>query len=359
MTLLTRRRAGRRAPAALIGALTVLSLALTGCGAEAEPNAGSQSGDTTAAAEGGVEDGAFPVTIEHKYGETLLDAAPERVVVVGLKEQDDLLALGVVPVATTDWFVDGTPGAIFPWAEEYLGDAETPELLSVADGIEMEKIAGLAPDLIIGLYSGLTDDEYKTLSKIAPVVAQPADVPDYGISWQDQLLTVGQAVGRPQAAQDLLDETEQVIEDARAEHPDLEGKTGAVATPYEGVYVYGEADPRTRLLTDLGMVFPTTLVDELPAEFGGNLSEERVDLLDLDTVIWIASDEETVTSNKLYANLPVHKEARDVFIAEDGAYGTAFSFVTVLSLPYVMERLVPQLDAAADGDPTTEVPEAE
>ena len=43
-------------------------------------------------------------------------AAPERVVVAGLREQDALLALGIVPVATTEWF--GTrPGEVFPGRE--------------------------------------------------------------------------------------------------------------------------------------------------------------------------------------------------------------------------------------------------
>ena len=63
------------------------------------------------------------------------------------------------------------PGHIFPWAEEALGDAELPEVLSDVDGIQVEKVAALAPDLIVGLYSGMTQAEYDLLSQIAPVVA--------------------------------------------------------------------------------------------------------------------------------------------------------------------------------------------
>ena len=51
----------------------------------------------------GAEPGAFPVTIEHKFGETTVNEEPERIVVAGLREQDSLLALGIVPVATTEW----------------------------------------------------------------------------------------------------------------------------------------------------------------------------------------------------------------------------------------------------------------
>src|SRR5690606_20608019 len=49
---------------------------------------------------------AFPVTIEHKYGETTIEEEPERVVAVGFTDQDTLLALGVVPVGIRDWYGD-------------------------------------------------------------------------------------------------------------------------------------------------------------------------------------------------------------------------------------------------------------
>ena len=68
------------------------------------------------------EPSAFPATIAHKYGSTTSSGPPERVVVVGLREQDALLALGVVPVATTEWY-GKKPGAIFEWARDELGGA--------------------------------------------------------------------------------------------------------------------------------------------------------------------------------------------------------------------------------------------
>jgi iron complex transport system substrate-binding protein len=99
------------------GAALALALALgaTACGSPAPP--APASGLASDAPSAGV--GAYPVTIEHKYGSTEITAEPQRVVLVGLNEQDALLALGKVPVATSN-FLD-VDGGIFPWAEAALG----------------------------------------------------------------------------------------------------------------------------------------------------------------------------------------------------------------------------------------------
>ncbi len=136
--------------AAAARAVVLATLVLAGCGGDGGDDAGSGT-----AATAGAEAAAFPVSIEHKFGTTEITAEPKRIVVVGLVEQDALLALGVVPVATTEWYGDH-PGAIFPWAEEALGDAPRPEVLDFTDGLQFERIAGLRPDLIVAVYSGLT-----------------------------------------------------------------------------------------------------------------------------------------------------------------------------------------------------------
>ena len=342
--------------ARIAGLVAVLLLGLAACNGSAV----EAPEESTAAPAGQAEEGALPVTIEHKYGSTTIEEAPQRIVTVGLKEQDDLLALGVVPVATT-WWLDKTPGGIYPWAEEALGEADLPELLS-SEEIEFEKISALAPDLIIGLYAGLSEEEYTTLSKIAPTVAQPGDVPDYGIGWQDELRTVGQVIGRPEAAEDYLAGVEEKVAGLAAEHPEFQGQTALFATPFEGIYVYGSSDPRTRLLKDLGFDLPGN-IDEVVGtdEFGSNISTEKVEFIDVDALVWLTNvgeDRDTIESNKVYANLTVHQEARDIYVGDAGypEYGFSISFVTALSVPYTLERLVPQLAAAVDADPATEVP---
>ncbi len=337
-----------RFPTMLLACLA--ALALVACGDDDETSAGSAPAPTTEAAAD-----AFPVTIEHKYGSTTIEEAPERVAVVGLREQDALLALGIVPVATTEWYGEH-PGAIFPWARDELGDAEPPTVLSYQDGIEVEKVAATRPDVILGIYSGMTKKEYETLSRLAPVVAQPKGEPDYGSSWQDETLITGRAVGKADEAQKLVDETEAKLAGVADEHPEFEGQEAAIVSDYQGVFVYGPSDVRSRFLVELGFTYPPALRDAFPDEFGGQLSEERMDALDVGTLVWFADGDRTekqLKNDSLYKELTVRKEARDVFIAADDRVYDATSFVSVLSMQTLIDELVPRLAAAADGDPAT------
>ena len=93
------------------------------------------------------------VTVKHAFGETKIPSAPKRVVSAGFTEQDDLLALGVVPIAVTDWF-GGEPFGVWPWAQPKLGTAQ-PVVLNLVDGIQVDQIAALKPDLIVATNAGL------------------------------------------------------------------------------------------------------------------------------------------------------------------------------------------------------------
>jgi iron complex transport system substrate-binding protein len=331
--------------------LSVLVL-LAGCVAPvsmpATPAVDAPTAAEAPAAEASAD--AFPVTIEHKFGSTTITERPERIAVVGLLEQDTLLALGIVPVGTTEWF-GGYPGALWPWAQEKLGNAAPPELISDATAINFEKLASLQPDLILALFSGITQDQYDLLTQIAPTVAQPGAYVDFGIPWQELTLKVGQAVGMAAEAEALIADVEARFEQVKAEHPEFVGATSVVATPYEGIWVYGPEDVRGRLLTSLGFVLPEGLAEVTGDEFGGNLSMERADLLDVDVIIWLdPEDAEGPLGGPLYASLPVHTEGHEVFLdSYNDPIGGATSFVTVLSLPYLLDGLVPQLAAAMQG----------
>jgi iron complex transport system substrate-binding protein len=92
-------------------------------------------------------------------------------------------------------------------------------------------------------------------------------------------------------------------------------------------------------------------------DFGANLSNEKMEWLDRDVLLWFAAsaaEEKKLTSGKVYQQLGVSKEERTLFIKPGDMIENAFSFITVLSLPFLVENLTPMLSRAVDGDPATD-----
>ena len=90
-----------------------------------------------------------------------------------------------------------------------------------ADGAPVEEVAEAQPDVILATNSGVTEEEYTKLSKIAPVVAFPEN--PWTTPWQTPLEMVGQALGRSGLAAEVTAETEAAIDEVAAEPPQLEG----------------------------------------------------------------------------------------------------------------------------------------
>jgi iron complex transport system substrate-binding protein len=335
--------------------LALLVLACLGFAACGEDEPAPAAADASAGAEEAAA-AAFPVTIEHRYGSTKITQAPERVVTIGLNEQDAFFALGVAPVAVTDWM--GFEHGIGPWAQKAAAAAGgKPELLTNADGIQFERIAALRPDVIVALYSDLGKADYEKLSQVAPVVAPPEGHADFGIPWQDTTRTVGEILGRREQAEKLVADLEARIAEERDGHPEFAGRTASMAMSYEGIWVYGPDDPRSRLLTDLGFELSPEISKLFVEDYAGKISEEQVDLLDLDAVVWFAIEDEVekLESNRAYASLDVHREGRDFIVVDtrpDQAYN-AVGMQSVLSIPLSLDVLVPALSKAVDGDPAT------
>jgi iron complex transport system substrate-binding protein len=331
-------------------ALLLLVPACAGSGAEAPPTDEAAGGASEAA------DDAFPVTIAHRFGETTVEAEPQRVVSVGFNDHDTLLALGVTPVAAREWYGEH-PSATWPWAQDELDGAEV-EVLPSAE-LDFEQIAALDPDLIVGIFSGMTEQDHEVLSDIAPTIASPAEHPDYGTPWREVTRIYGRALGRADRAEAVIAEVDAQIAEARAAHPELEGAEGVVAF-YSGgdLGVYTSSDLRSRLLEDLGLTVPAE-IDEVAGDgaFFAPVSLERGELLDRDVVVWVTATEEEIAEVRdleVLDTLAIGQEGRQVFT--DFTTNGAFSFSSPLSIPFLLDQLVPQLAAAVDGDPTTEVP---
>lgn len=283
---------------ALLAAAAATALALSGC---------APASDETASSAESTDTGSFPISIDHAFGATEIAEEPERVVTLGWGSTDAAIAVGVVPVGMESQSYGGNAEGVLPWVEEALTDldAETPAIIpSTVEEPAYEEIAEQAPDLILAVYSGITEEQYDLLSEIAPTVAYP-DAP-WSTPWTEVVQTVGDALGKSAESEAVLDEIEKVTAEQAAAHPELEGKTvAAVADSGGKFYVYKAADSRVDFLFDLGLVDAPS-VEELAngdSSFYYELSYEELDKLDSDILVSYSDTQETADAflNSSYA----------------------------------------------------------
>ncbi|NYF16232.1 iron complex transport system substrate-binding protein [Microbacterium sp. AK009] len=265
--------------AAALGAGLVVTLSLAGCAGSAAT--GSNADAPTS------DDGTFPVTITHAFGETTIEEEPERVAAVAWGNHEVPLALGIVPVGMSKatWGDDDGDG-VLPWVEDQLAElgAETPVLFDETDGIDFEAVADTQPDVILAAYSGLTQEDYDTLTKIAPVVAYPEVA--WGTSYEEMIELNSAALGREAEGAALIDDLHAQVDEALAAHPGL--ADAKVLFSYldpadlSQIGFYTALDTRPGFLASLGMPLPAT-VEEMSAdseEFYLSVSAEEADRFD-------------------------------------------------------------------------------
>ena len=253
-------------------AVATVALSLAACAPASEGDA-SASGD-----------GVFPVTIEHAYGTTTIEAKPERVATVAWANHEVPLALGIVPVGMSKatWGDDDNDG-VLPWVEDKLEElgAETPVLFDETDGIDFEAVADTQPDVILAAYSGISQEEYDTLSKIAPVVAYPEVA--WGTPLDEMILMNSKALGLEAEGEKMVADLESEVDASLANYPALEGKKVLFSfldpTDFSQVGFYTVHDTRPGFLAQHGMPMPA-IVDEESAgtdEFYLTVSAEEAD----------------------------------------------------------------------------------
>lgn len=352
---------------ALTGVAAFGALALAGC----QTGSGSDdNGDSEASGE-------FPRTIEHAYGSTTIDEEPQRVATIAWVNQDVVLALGVAPIGIAATDFGGNDNQSTDWFDDALAEngGDEPTKWSETDGLDFQAIAAAEPDVIIGVYSGMTQEDYDQLTEIAPTIAPPADTAAYGTPWDETTRMIGEALGRDDQAEELISTVEDEISQAAEDNPDLEGKTFIYGTvdpeAEEQISIYTSIDNRPRFLTALGMVQAPVVVEEEgddPSEFYISWSPERADELDSDVLVtWAADDSvrEAIESDSLLSNIPAVADGHMV-LQTDGQETLSVSALSPLSIPWAIENVVPQIaevfqtgsDEASDDASATESPAA-
>ncbi len=335
---------------AAAASLAAAALLLSGC-------AGSTPADPGSA---GSSDGAFEeITIEHALGETTITEKPERVATIAWANHEVPLALGVVPVGMSkaSWGDDDGDG-VLPWVEDRLEelDAETPVLFDETDGIDFEAVADTQPDVILAAYSGLTQEEYDTLSKIAPVVAYP-DIA-WATSYEDMIRLNSAALG-------LADEGEQLIEDLHAEvdtalaaHPGLADAKVLFSyldpADFSSVGFYTSHDTRPGFLESLGLPAPAVVSEESEGTdaFYLTVSSEEADrFADVDVFVTYGSPDgaiiQQLQADPLLSQIPAIAEGR-IAILEESSPLAASANPSPLSIGWGIDEYFAVLAGALD-----------
>ena len=317
----------RRRGTAAVGLALAAALTLSACGGDTGASDGAAKSETgtdkkAAVATGGkdfgdaakktagygtdAKAGQFPRTVTHAMGSTELKAAPKRVVVLDVGEFDNVVSLGVKPVG----YAPSEGDAAIP---SYLKkDAGNPKSVGTINNLNLEAIAGLKPDLILGSQLRAAD-KYDELSKIAPTVFSIRP----GFTWKENYLLNAAALDKSAEAKAELDayeaEAKKLGTDIGSDKPTI----SMVRYLPDKIRLYAKASFIGTILDDIGLPRPANQqIDELAAE----ISPENIDDADAD---WIftgvygdakATDRDTARSNPLWKNLKAVKsgQAKDV-----------------------------------------------
>lgn len=300
----------------------------------------------------GAED--YPLTIEHAFGTTVIEAKPVRIATVSWSNHEVPLALGVVPVGfAAANFGDDDGNGVLPWVEARLEElgAAPPVLFDEGDGIDFEAVAATRPDVILAAYSGLSASDYETLSRIAPVIAYPGA--PWSTDWRETILLNSRGMGMEEEGKALVAGLEAKIAETRARHPEFEGRTAMFVTHLSAANLsrigfYTDNDTRVRFFHDLGLASPAMV--RAAAEggaFAGEISAERIDeLAEVDVLVTYGGDDllSKLSTDLLTTQLPAVARGSLVMLGNDPV-GTAAN-PTPLSLPWVLEDYAALLSGA-------------
>ncbi|KUP09441.1 iron ABC transporter permease [Bacillus coahuilensis p1.1.43] len=330
-------------------------LALVGC-AQEEPSTTDTSNNEGTNTEEAADASGYPIVIEHAFGETTIEEKPERIATIAWANHDVVLALDVVPVgfSAANYGVE-EGSSIHPWTQEKLTELgeENPNIYQDTDGLDFEAIADSNPDVILAAYSGITQEEYDTLSEIAPVVAYQ-ETP-WVTSWREQITFNSMGMGMAEEGEQLIADTEKLIADKVSEYPEIAGKKAAFvsmdAVDLSKFYIYSAEDPRGEFLTELGMLYPESISSQMSEDsFYIEVSAENADMLNDADIFVSYGDENTLAAlqaDPILGKIPAVERGSVVIIGNGTPLAAALN-PNPLAIEYSIDEYVTLISEAVN-----------
>jgi len=297
---------------ALSLALTVI---LTGCGQSNTEGAKNSEPSPSAPASASAD----VRTVTHSMGKTDIQGTPARVVVLTNEGTEALLALGVKPVgAVKSWTGD-------PWYKHIAADMDGVTVVGEESQPNIELIASLKPDLIIG--NKLRQEKvYDQLKAIAPTVFSET----LRGEWQANFLLYAEALGKAEEGKKIIADYDSRTADFKAKAGDkLNEKVSVVRFMAGKTRIYLEDTFTGVAFSKLGITRPDN--QKYTDTFVEEITKERLPEVDADRLFYFTYEtgdgkatqmEEEMLKDPLWQSLSVVKNNKAIRV-DDAIWNTA------------------------------------
>lgn len=307
--------------AAWVGMLAlILVVVLSGCGNNAASNNTKEANSATTNNSAAANSADQVRTVKHAMGETEITGTPLKVVVLTNEGTEAVLSLGVTPVgAVKSW--TGSP-----WYDHIKAEMEGVTEVGEESQPNLELIASLQPDLIIG-NKMRQEKVYEQLKAIAPTVMAE----DLRGEWQNNFKLYAEALGKTTEGEALMAAYDKRIEDFKSKAGDklketvsvirfMDGKTRVYHTnTFSGIIFEQIGFART----DMTKNAKDTFVDEITKERLPEADADRIFYFTYETGDGKANQTELEwTNDPLWKNLSAVKNGQ-AYKVSDAIWNTA------------------------------------
>lgn len=280
----------------VLGAVLVASL-LSSCGVDTEPATSDSATHSVTTQFGTVE---VPDRIE------------SVVVIDGRRDLDIALAfdLPIVGMPVETEAPPEIPGPLTEPTRMLLADG-VPELYP-RNTVDLEAVARVDPDLIIGR-DEVIEEIYDQLSAIAPVL--PVGSTGTGVSWQQDVATIGAALNLQDRARAVVDEYTTRVDELTTQYADAISDTTVlpISTSEEGGISIGRDRVTSIALEDVGARFGSAWSAAAPEiEYGPENVTAASDAVAMIAAITSEEDLQAMNANPLWTGLPAVRGDRIV-----------------------------------------------
>lgn len=258
-------------------------------------------------------------TIEHAMGTTEVPENPKRVVVLTNEGTEAVVSMGIKPVGAANSY-EGDP-----WYEHLADQYEGIEPVGMESELNLERIAKLKPDLILG-NKFRQEAQYKKLNAIAPTVFSE----ELRSDWKENFKLYAKALNKEAEGEKVLADYDKHVEKAKKEFgSQLDKEISMIRFMPGDVRMYQKDTFSGNILNQLGFKRPKSQnVDDFAVR---NMTKEQIPEMDGDYLFYFTfmdGTKEVTELEKDWINDPAFKELKasknnKVMKVDDGIWNTS------------------------------------